>query len=98
MQAYLDANFAFYEQFVRTRIPVRVPEATYPAWLDLRNCLPTVHDLPAFFANKAGVLLEGGDALFVGNAQGFVRLNLAMPRAMLERGLLRMADAVEKNR
>ena len=33
------------------------------------------------------VLLEGGDQLFVGNAKGYVRLNLAMPRAMLMTGL-----------
>ena len=45
-----------------------------------------------------GVLLEGGDQLFVGNAKGYVRLNLAMPRAMLMTGLERIADAVKKHR
>ena len=43
------------------------------------------------------VLLEGGDALFVGNAEGFVRLNLAMPRSIIETGMNRMADAIAKH-
>ena len=54
-------------------------------------------DLPGFFANEAGVLLEGGNSLFVGNADGFVRLNLAMPRSIIETGLNRMADAVDRH-
>ena len=37
-----------------------IPEATYLAWVDLSRCLPDVADLPDFFANKAGVLLEVG--------------------------------------
>ena len=46
------------------------------------------------FRSKAGVLLEGGDALFVGNANRFIRLNLAMPRATLQLGLERIRDAI----
>lgn len=64
----------------------------------MKECLPRVEDLPEFFANKAGVLLEGGNGLFVGNANGYIRLNLAMPRSVLECGLNRMKDAVEKYR
>ena len=75
-----------------------IPDATYFAWVDLQKVLPDVEDLPMFFANNAGVLLEGGDQLFVGNAKGYVRLNLAMPRAMLMTGLERIADAVKKHR
>jgi cystathionine beta-lyase len=35
--------------------------------------------------------------MFVGNAKGFVRLNLAMPRAIIEKGLRRMSDAVHRH-
>ena len=62
----------------------------------LREVLPEVEDLPDFFANKAGVLLEGGDGLFVGNARGHIRLNLAMPRATVQTGLERIAEAIRK--
>ena len=59
--------------------------------------LPDVEDLPLFFANNAGVLLEGGDGLFVDNAKGYIRLNLAMPRATIRTGLERMAEAIRKH-
>ena len=100
LKAYLDDNFRFVDEFLKKRLPgavSRIPEATYLAWVDLRKCLPDVDDLPMFFANEAGVLLEGGDALFVGNAEGFVRLNLAMPRSIIETGMNRMADAIDKH-
>ena len=71
-----------------------VPEATYLAWVDLRGCLPETVNLPDFFARKAGVILEGGDAFFVDDAEGFVRLNLAIPRSEVEKGLRRMRDAI----
>ncbi len=66
--------------------------------MDLSKCLPDLENLPGFFANEAGVLLEGGNSLFVGNAEGFVRLNLAMPRSIIETGMERMADAIKKHR
>ena len=53
--------------------------------------------MPDFFANKAGVLLKGGNSLFVGNAVGYIRLNLAMPRSIIKTGLDRMTDAIEKH-
>jgi cystathionine beta-lyase len=32
----------------------------------------------------------------VGNASGYVRLNLAMPRSIIETGLIRMVEAIRK--
>ncbi len=100
MKAYLDGNFRLVADYLAAKVPgvvCRIPEATYLAWVDLNRSLPEVDDLPMFFANKAGVLLEGGDGLFVGNAKGFVRLNLAMPRAIVEKGLRRMIGAICKH-
>ena len=99
LKQYLDENFAFVKAFLSQELPeavMYIPEATYLAWVDLSRCLPDVADLPDFFANKAGVLLEGGDSLFVGNAKGYVRLNLAMPRAIIQTGLERMRDAIRE--
>ena len=48
--------------------------------------IPYVVDFLLFFANKAGVLLEGGD-MFVENSDCFIRFNLACPRSILEEGL-----------
>jgi cystathionine beta-lyase len=101
LKEYLDGNFALLDAFLKEELPetvFTVPEATYLAWVDMSGCLPGVTDLPGFFANEAGVLLEGGNSLFVGNAEGFVRLNLAMPRSILETGMERIAASVEKYR
>jgi len=101
LRAYLDENFRFVDDFLKRELPeaeFSIPQATYLAWVNMAPCLPGVEDLPSFFANEAGVLLEGGDSLFVGNAEGWVRLNLAMPRSILETGLRRMADAIWKAR
>ena len=75
----------------------QISEATYLAWVNVSKCLPGVDDLPGFFANNAGVLLEGGNGLFVGNAEGYIRLNLAMPRSIIKTGLERMKDAIAKH-
>ena len=101
LKDYLDANFRYVADFLAERLPeagFEIPEATYLAWVDLSRCLPDVDDMPGFFANEAGVLLEGGNSLFVGNAEGYVRLNLAMPRSVLETGMERIAGAIERHR
>jgi len=101
LKAYLDENFETTYAFFRERLPGAVPvkaEATYLAWVNVGALLPDVEDLPLFFAKNAGVLLEGGDQLFVGNAKGFIRLNLAMPRATLVKGLERIAAAIEAHK
>ena len=97
MKTYLDGNFHFLKSFLEENLPeavMEIPEATYLAWVDLSAYFDREDDLPSFFAYKAGVLLEGGDALFVGNANRFIRLNLAMPRSIIQTGLERMRDAI----
>ncbi len=101
LKAYLDGNFTYVDAFIKENFPeiaFKPPEATYFAWLDMSGLLPEAGDLPLFFANNAGVLLEGGDKMFVGNAKGHIRLNLAMPRKLLEKGLHRMKEAIAKNK
>ena len=101
LKAYLDGNFTYVNAFIKENFPeiaFKPPEATYFAWLDMSGLLPEAGDLPLFFANNAGVLLEGGDKMFVGNAKGHIRLNLAMPRKLLEKGLHRMKEAIAKNK
>ncbi len=87
-----------------------VPEATYLLWVDMNETALNrcggakdtagedgvdMNGLSKFFAKEAGVLVESGNKLFVGNAEGFVRINLAMPRAVVKKGLERIAAAIE---
>ena len=96
----LDENFRYLSDFLKEQLSEAVyypAEATYLAWVDLSAYFEEDEDLPLFFANEAGVLLEGGDSLFAHNAEGCVRLNLAMPRSLVEEGLSRIGKAIHRN-
>ena len=109
LRGYLDDNFTFAVDFIRENMPgavCRIPQATYLLWVDMRACLPDIAaasaasggaGLSRFFAEKAGVLVESGNRLFVDNAEGFIRVNLAAPRAVVREGLKRMAKTVAEH-
>jgi cystathionine beta-lyase len=93
---YLEGNRDRLATFLRDRMPGVVhvpPEATFLAWLDCRAL-----DLPggphAFFLERARVGLSDGPD-FGEAGRGFVRLNFATSRAILDAVLERMAVAVE---
>jgi cystathionine beta-lyase len=86
---YLRGNRDLVEREISAMPGLRVwhAEATYLSWIDARG-LPA-EDAVKFF-NDAGVGLYDG-ALF--GASGFLRLNFACPRALLEKALERMSHA-----
>jgi cystathionine beta-lyase len=92
--AYLQGNRDFVCDFVRCELPgvrVATPEATYLAWLD---CRALGLDQPyEFFLNEARVALSDGKD-FGSGGTGFVRLNFACPRSVLEEALHRMRSAL----
>jgi len=97
--AYLQGNRDLVAEFVRKEWPaVRhfPPQATYLAWLDCRAL-----ELPggpyAFFLERARVALSDGRRFGAGG-EGFVRLNFATSRAILQEILGRMADALRSSR
>ena len=89
---YLRDNRDLVEREIAKMPGLRVwhAEATYLSWIDARalDCA----DPLKFFAD-AGVGLYDG-TLF--GASGFLRLNFACPRTLLEKALCRMRHAVEK--
>lgn len=100
MQEYLDENFRFTGTYLKEHLPgakYRISEATYLAWVNIGAYVADIEDIPLFFANTAGVLLEGGN-MFVENSEGYIRLNLACPRSVLEEGLRRICEAVVSDR
>lgn len=88
---YLRGNRDLVEREIPKMAGLRIchAEATYLSWIDARE-LHT--DDPLSFFNDAGVGLYDG-ALF--GTPGFLRLNFACPRSLLEKALERMARAVE---
>lgn len=97
LKTYLDGNFNFLKSFLDENLPdarFEIPDATYLAWVDLAAYPITANNLTKFFAQKAGVLLEGGE-MFIANGGRYVRLNLACPRKKLEKGLIAMTKAIQ---
>ncbi len=93
---YLDANFKYLKAALDTHLPLAkfvIPDATYLAWVNVNAYFTDHENLTLFFARNAGVLLEGGD-MFVANAKGYIRLNLACPRTRLEEGVRRVITAI----
>ena len=88
---YLRGNRDLVEREIPKMAGLRIchAEATYLSWIDARE-LHT--DDPLSLFNDAGVGLYDG-ALF--GTPGFLRLNFACPRSLLEKALERMARAVE---
>jgi len=96
---YLQANRDFVVDFVRENIPglnLTIPEATFMTWMDCNRLLESgkVSGSPfEYFLNEAKVALNDG-AEFGPGGEGFVRLNFACPRSVLEEALTRMKSAL----
>ncbi|HYE81652.1 MAG TPA: PatB family C-S lyase [Clostridia bacterium] len=96
--AYLEDNLNFLLDYFRNNIPgikVFKPEGTYLIWLDCRELGMNQKDLADFFISKALVGLNDGSAFGEGG-EGFMRMNIACPRSLLEVGLKRIRESVDK--
>ena len=75
-------------------VTMRVPEATYLAWLDCR-ALELPCSAGQFFLDQAKVGLNSGET-FGADYAGFARLNFATPPAILREIVARMAEAARR--
>jgi cystathionine beta-lyase len=96
--SYLEDNRDFLADFIAEELPgieMWTPEGTYLGWLDCRG-LDLEISPQKFFLEQAKVGLNDGSDFGVGG-NGFIRLNFGCPRALLEKGLNRIKDAVLKH-
>lgn len=86
--AYVADNHRWLGEFLPRELPAvrKVPaEGTYLAWLDCRGLGLGDDELQTRLVERGGVALYGGGE-FGPHSSGFLRMNLACPRARLERG------------
>ncbi|MFC4034772.1 MalY/PatB family protein [Streptomyces polygonati] len=91
---YLDANRRFLAGVLDRELPAvghRSPEATYLAWLDCRG-LPL--DDPAEHLLRHGRIALSDGRVFGAAGRGFVRLNFATSRPILERVVTALVDTL----
>lgn len=92
---YLWENILTVERALQRDLPrIRMtrPEGTYLLWLDGRGLGLDDTGVTDFFVNDCGIAINPG-SLFGEEGAGFVRLNIACPRATLERALEQMRQA-----
>ena len=95
--AYLDGNFEFIRDYCEKYIPKikpNVPDATYLVWLDCRELGMGNEELKDFMIYKAGLGLNEGYT-FGRSLSGYMRLNAACPRSVLEKALNQLREAVD---
>ena len=94
--AYLRGNLMTLQNAVPPGSPVVAGdvEGTYLAWLDCRALLPDPSGLDDLFLQKAGLWLDNG-AMFGSGGEGFMRLNFACPRAVLQEAIQRLQGVIK---
>jgi cystathionine beta-lyase len=96
--AYLKGNADLLKDYTEANLPgirVRSPEATYLAWLDMRNLGMKSKQLREFMKREARIGCNDGPSFGPGGT-GFQRLNFACPRSTLQKALHQLKQAVEK--
>ncbi len=94
---YLDGNFSFVADYCARYIPrikPTVPDATYLMWLDCRELNMSNEQLRRFMIEKAGLGLNEGCS-FGRSLTGFMRLNAACSRRVLEQAMQQLRAAVD---
>lgn len=94
---YLRENIAYLKQRLEKMERIRLiqPEATYLMWLDCHGMELPHSQIKAFFDKEAQVGLNDGMS-FGCEGECFMRLNVAVPRAVLKEGLNRIEQAYQK--
>lgn len=95
---YIQGNVELLGSFLQQNIPaVKIiePEATYLVWLDCRELGLDARQLEAFLANEARMATNPGH-WFGREGAGFVRINVACPRPVLETALKQLEKAVTR--
>lgn len=93
---YISGNFDFIREYCREHIPQikpNLPDATYLVWLDCRELGMSNEELKNFMIHKAGLGLNEGWS-FGRSLSGYMRLNAACPRSVIEKALKQLEAAV----
>lgn len=95
---YIEGNLEFLLKYMEERIPAIKPirpEGTYLVWLDCRGLgIDDPKELQRFFSEKAKVGMNAGYTFGPGG-EGFMRMNIACARSILEEALKRIEEAVK---
>lgn len=95
---YVQGNLDEALAILAERLPVvkpMIPESTYLLWLDCRGLGLDVNGLKDLMFKRAKVAFSEGSIFGIEGA-GYLRVNLACPRAILHEALTRFCEAAQK--
>ena len=94
----VEANVDFTDDFLRRYVPrIRAirPEASFLVWLDCRVLGLALDELVDLFVARAGLALNDGE-MFGAPGRGYMRMNVAQPRCVIEKAMNQLAEAYRK--
>ena len=95
---YIQQNIDYVDNFLKSyapKIKAMRPHASFLVWLDCRELGLSQKALNEFFVEGAGLALNDGET-FGKEGIGFMRLNVASPRVVLEKAMSQLAAAYQK--
>lgn len=95
---YLFENLMFLDRFFKEHCPkIKIvhPQGLYLVWVDFRELGLKDRDLKDFLLTKAKLWLNDG-VIFGREGSGFQRINIATPRATLEKALNQLLSALKE--
>ena len=96
LREYLQENKEFVRRYIEKELPqlsVISLDATYLLWIDCSKLTETSSEFADFLRKKTGLYLLAGKE-YGGNGEGFVRMNIACPRELVQEGMERLKQGV----
>lgn len=94
---YLTKNKELVQQFIAKELPqlnLIQSQATYLLWIDCKNITSDSGELCSHIREATGLYLSSGTA-YGTNGNGFLRMNIACSKEILEDGLFRLKRGIE---
>ncbi|MCG8581778.1 MAG: PatB family C-S lyase [Bacteroidales bacterium] len=98
LTGYLENNILFIENYLMENLPELEffrPEATYLIWINFKKWEMNQKQLKEFLACEAKVGLNDGLS-FGTEGRGYMRMNVASPKAIIEKALKQITEAYHK--
>jgi len=95
---YLENNIEYVKKYCEEKLngllKIIDHQATYLIWIDCKSLSMNPDELDKFFKEKANVWLNNG-AEFGKGGEGFMRMNIAFPKSIIEEAMLKIEIALK---
>ena len=95
---YVYQNMLYMKEFIDSKLPnikMNISEATYLVWVDFRGTGMSNEQIEHFITHEAHIAVDYG-RWFGNGGEGFLRINLACPRKILEKAMDNLLNAFKK--